>query len=92
MPREEFEPKIPVFERFKTIRALNCVATGTGISNILKAASLFEKIVYNTNVTVKHFVTELSQYRAVIFDALIVPQMIKKLPHFMDPKVQHRVH
>jgi len=30
MPRAEFEPTIPVFERSKTVRALDRAATGTG--------------------------------------------------------------
>jgi hypothetical protein len=32
MPRVGFEPMIPVFERKKTVRALNSAAIGTGIS------------------------------------------------------------
>jgi len=30
MPRTEFEPTIPVFERSKKVRALDRAATGTG--------------------------------------------------------------
>jgi len=31
MPRARFEPTIPVFERLRTVRALDSTATGTGI-------------------------------------------------------------
>jgi hypothetical protein len=31
-----FEPTIPVFERLKTVRALDCAASGTGGRIILK--------------------------------------------------------
>jgi hypothetical protein len=40
MPRVGFEPKIPVFERPKTVRALDCSATGTG-----KLYELWTKII-----------------------------------------------
>jgi hypothetical protein len=30
MPRAEFEPTVPVFERLKTVSALYCAAIGTG--------------------------------------------------------------
>jgi hypothetical protein len=32
MPRAEFEPAIPMFERPKTVRVLDRVAIGTGIN------------------------------------------------------------
>jgi len=34
MPRARFDPTIPVFERLKTVRALDRAAIGTGISFI----------------------------------------------------------
>jgi len=30
MPRVGFEPTIPVFEQLKTVRVLDCAASGTG--------------------------------------------------------------
>jgi hypothetical protein len=37
MPRVGFEPTIPVFERAKTVHALNCAATVAGKMLIFKA-------------------------------------------------------
>jgi hypothetical protein len=43
MPRVGFEPAIPVFERAKTVHALDCAATviGTGSTNNLLSLSFF---------------------------------------------------
>jgi len=39
MPRAEFEPTAPVFERYKTIRALDRAITGAGVSLLCPCCS-----------------------------------------------------
>jgi hypothetical protein len=43
MPREGFEPTIPMFERLKTVRALGRVAIGTGVSHLLSKAVICKR-------------------------------------------------
>jgi hypothetical protein len=45
MPRMEFEPTIPVFERVRTVHALDRAATVIG-----------QKYITGYNITVSHFI------------------------------------
>jgi len=45
MPRAGFEPTIPVFERSKALRALDCAATGIGTNN--NVYFLLQRMVIN---------------------------------------------
>jgi hypothetical protein len=44
MPREGFEPTIPVFERAKTVRALDCVPTVISIIRYTETNIIIRKI------------------------------------------------
>jgi hypothetical protein len=41
MPRVGFEPKIPAFERAKTVHALDCAATVIGLWNVANRNMLY---------------------------------------------------
>jgi hypothetical protein len=43
MPRAGFKPTIPVLERSKTVRALDCAVIGTGVYSYIRGP--FEKFV-----------------------------------------------
>jgi hypothetical protein len=53
MPQAGFEPTIPVFERAKTVHALDCAATGMGLcmyTRLLSMGCTQYKLLYMNNV------------------------------------------
>jgi len=71
MPRVGFEPTIPVFERLKTVRALDCAANWIG-SDDCEIIKFWENSLGSCSDTLSRFISLTVTYGREIYELKIL--------------------